>query len=222
MTESYSPANLYDLIKRRVPIGENTTAPAPILGDAQLSPDWETTKGLVEPKKASVLILIVDRSPVPGILLTKRTEHLAAHPGQISFPGGSHEAGDADDLDTALRETREEIGVASDRVEIIGKLNSYRTVTDFIISPYVGVAKADLELKIDSNEVESAFELPLSYLMDPDQHRIESRLWNGQERFFYAMPYEDYYIWGATAAILVNLYQALLLHSDRADLSRGE
>jgi 8-oxo-dGTP pyrophosphatase MutT (NUDIX family) len=215
MLDQERKALLFDLIRRRVPLRADGHELASILADAQLNPDWREGTDAASHRRASVLIPIVDRDPEPSILLTKRTEHLAAHPGQISFPGGGHEAGDRNDLATALREAREEVGIGSDLIDIIGQLKTYRTVTDFAISPFVGVVRADFELNIDEHEVESVFELPLMYLLDPRHHTIESRIWKGHERFFYAIPYEGYYIWGATAAMLVNLYHALLHHAEK-------
>lgn len=222
MFDQAGRARLFDLIRRRVPLPREGQAIASRMGDTQLNPDWDLKADPTNEKQASVLIPIVDRKPEPSILLTKRTEHLASHPGQISFPGGGREAGDRDDLATALREAREEVGIESDLIEIIGQLGTYRTVTDFAISPFVGVVHADFELKIDQREVEAVFELPLTYLLDPRHHRIESRFWKGRKRFFYAMPYEGYYIWGATAAMLVNLYDTLLLHAEKDGIGRGE
>ena len=222
MIDQEGRARLFDLIKRRVPLPVDGQALASVMGDTQLNPDWELGADPANQKQASVLIPIVDRDPEPNILLTKRTKHLPAHPGQISFPGGRREAGDRDDLATALREAKEEVGIESDLIDIIGQLDTYRTVTDFAISPFVGVVQADFELKIDEREVETVFELPLTYLLDPRHHKIESRLWKGRKRFFYTMPYEGYYIWGATAAMLVNLYDTLLLHAEKDGLGRGE
>ena len=222
MFDQEGQVHLFDLIRRRVPLPIDGQAIASVMGDTQLNPDLDSGADPANEKLASVLIPIVDRNPEPSILLTKRTKHLASHPGQISFPGGGREAGDRDDLATALREVKEEVGIESDLIEIIGQLNTYRTVTDFAISPFVGVVQADFELKIDKREVEAVFELPLTYLLDPRHHRIESRFWKGRKRFFYAMPYEGYYIWGATAAMLINLYNTLLLHAAKDGLGQGE
>lgn len=222
MIDQAGRARLFDLIRRRVPLPLDGQAIASFMGDTQLNPDWGLGVDPANEKQASVLIPIVDRNPEPTILLTKRTEHLASHPGQISFPGGGREAGDHDDLATALREAREEVGIESDLIAIIGRLDTYRTVTGFAISPFIGVVQADFELKIDQREVEAVFELPLTYLLDPRHHKIESRFWKGHKRFFYAMPYEGYYIWGATAAMLVNLYDTLLLHAEKDGIGRGE
>ena len=205
---------LFDLIMRRAPMNIEPEVLKSITGDTQLNPGWHPDARAANLKRASVLIPIVARNPEPAILLTKRTEHLAAHPGQISFPGGSCDSRDRDELETALRETSEEVGIESHQIEIIGRLESYQTVSDFAISPFVGVVEAEVELTLDANEVEEVFELPLSFLLDPKRHEIKSRVWGGRERFFYAMPYNGYYIWGATAAMLVNLYQALLIYSE--------
>ena len=221
MSDQARTAFLFDLIRRRVPLHIDGRALASLMGDAQLNPDWSPCTDPGNEKQASVLIPIIDRDPEPSILLTKRTEHLAAHPGQISFPGGGRKAGDDDDLATALREVAEEVGIKSDLIKIIGRLETYRTVSEFAVSPFVGVVDANFELTIDAHEVEAVFELPLGFLMDPLNHKIESRFWKGRERFFYTLPYEGYYIWGATAAMLVNLYHALLLHAEAGWSGRG-
>jgi 8-oxo-dGTP pyrophosphatase MutT (NUDIX family) len=156
-----------------------------------------------------VLVPLVDRSEGMGVLLTLRDAGLPHHAGQISFPGGRIEAGDASAAETALRETEEEIGLSRTSVEIIGRLDDYITGTGFLVAPIVGVIRPPYALKPDPAEVAGVFEVPLAFFLDPANHRRESRVFNGVERRFYAMPYGDKYIWGATAAMLMNLYDLL-------------
>jgi 8-oxo-dGTP pyrophosphatase MutT (NUDIX family) len=165
-------------------------------------------------KPASVLIPLVERRHLDGerkgeaflsVLLTQRTAHLKDHAGQISFPGGRAEDYDASPVDTALRETEEEIGLHRRYVDVIGILPEYMTITGYRVTPVVGIVTPPFELSPDANEVAEAFEVPLSFLMDGSNH--ERRGFTG--RHFYAMPYADYFIWGATAAMLRNLYHFL-------------
>ncbi|NTV10705.1 MAG: CoA pyrophosphatase [Zoogloea sp.] len=158
---------------------------------------------------AAVLVPLVVRDEGVNVLLTRRTDHLHHHPGQISFPGGRMEAEDASPVVTALRETREEIGLAEDRVELLGSLPMYRTGTGFEVTPVVGLVLPPFELTLDAFEVAEAFEVPLVFLLDESnhqRHRIEVR---GEMREYYAMPYKEHYIWGATAGMLVTLHRFL-------------
>lgn len=158
---------------------------------------------------AAVLVPVVSREDGLSVLLTRRTDHLHHHPGQISFPGGRVEAGDRSALDTALRETEEEIGLPSARVELIGALPEYRTGTGFSVSPFVGLIRAPYALQLDSFEVAEAFEVPLDFLVDPANHQRHRMEYQGRMREYYAMPYRDYFIWGATAGMLVSLSRLL-------------
>ncbi len=156
-------------------------------------------------RPAAVLVPVVDRADGLSVLLTRRTDHLHHHPGQISFPGGRVERSDTSPVMTALRETEEEIGLAADRVELLGELAEYHTGTGFRVTPVVGLVHPPFELELDDFEVAEAFEVPLAFLLDPanrERHRIEYR---GRMREFHAMPYRGYFIWGATAGILVQL-----------------
>lgn len=159
---------------------------------------------------AAVLVPVVERESVLSVLLTRRTDHLHHHPGQISFPGGRVEAGDLSPIETALRETEEEIGLPAARVELIGTLPEYRTGTGFSVSPVVGLIRAPYELRLDSFEVAEAFEVPLDFLIDPANHQRHRMEYQGRMREYYAMPYQDYFIWGATAGMLVSLSRLLL------------
>lgn len=160
-------------------------------------------------RAAAVLVPLVDRPEGMSVLLTLRNSSLPHHAGQISFPGGRIEAADASAAETALRETEEEIGLARENIEIVGRLDDYITGTGFLVAPIVGLLRPPYPLSPDPSEVEAVFEVPLAFFLDPANHRRESRMFNGVERRFYAMPYGDKYIWGATAAMLMNLYDLL-------------
>ncbi len=185
-------------VDRHPPVG------APVHGDHDLNPGMAPTPPLIP---AAVLVPIVNRPHGLTTLLTRRTEHLAYHPGQISFPGGHMEPGDAQPEDTALRETEEEIGLDRRHVEVIGRLNQYVTRTGFDVTPVVAVIEPPFALALDPHEVAEAFEVPLDFLLDPANHQRHTRRYEGGERHFYAMPYGAYFIWGATAGMLRNLYE---------------
>lgn len=162
-----------------------------------------------EPRKAAVLVPIVEHDGGETILLTKRTDTLAKHAGQVSFPGGSIDAADENAVAAALRETREEIGLPSDYVQVQGALDTYRTGTGFEITPIVGTVRPGFTLDIHSGEVAAAFEVPLDFILDRRNHQRRSAIWQGRRRHYYAMPYGEFYIWGATAAMLVNLVDVM-------------
>jgi 8-oxo-dGTP pyrophosphatase MutT (NUDIX family) len=174
--------------------------------------DHELTAGARAPEKpltpAAVLVPLIDR-PRLTVLLTQRTNHLDAHAGQISFPGGRIEPDDPDYVAAALRETREEVGIAADRVEVIGRLDDYITGTGFRVAPVVGVVRPPFDVLPDPFEVAEVFEVPLDFVLDPVNHEQHTRIVNGVERRYYVLPYEGRYIWGATAGMLVNLYEVL-------------
>jgi 8-oxo-dGTP pyrophosphatase MutT (NUDIX family) len=170
------------------------------------------------PTAASVLVPLVMRPDGLQVLLTRRTDHLRDHAGQISFPGGRVEPDDADAVATALRETEEEVGIGHQHVEVIGALPDYRTVTSFVVTPVVALLDPGYTVALDSFEVAEAFEVPLSFLMTPAHHRRHAFESNGLTRHFLSMPWQahdapggprEYFIWGATAAMLRNLYRAL-------------
>ena len=159
---------------------------------------------------ASVLIPLVARADGLTMLLTRRSDHLATHAGQISFPGGRAEEVDVSPVDTALREAHEEIGLARRHVEIIGQLPDYLTGTGYHITPVVGLLTPPFELTADAGEVAEIFEVPLAHLMNGAHHqRLSIDLPAGGRRSFYAMPYGRYFIWGATAGMLRNLFHFL-------------
>lgn len=158
---------------------------------------------------AAVLFPIVLRDDGHTVLLTQRTAHLRDHAGQISFPGGRVEEEDPSPVATALRETEEEIGLSRAHVEILGYLPEYRTGTGFRVTPVVALVKPPFELALDAFEVAEAFEVPLSFLLDPANHQRHSLHYRGALRHFFAMPYGDYFIWGATAGMIRSLTERL-------------
>ncbi len=161
-----------------------------------------------EPVAAAVLIPIVLRDEA-SVLLTQRTEHLNDHAGQISFPGGRAEPGETDPIMTALRETEEEIGLARSHIQTIGQLTDYYTGTGYRIVPIVALVTPPFDLTPDPFEVADVFEVPLVFLMDPANHQLRSLQVGEHERQFYAMPFREHFIWGATAGMLRNLYRFL-------------
>jgi 8-oxo-dGTP pyrophosphatase MutT (NUDIX family) len=162
-----------------------------------------------EAAAAAVLVPIVVRPEGLTLLFTRRTPHLKAHSGQVSFPGGRAEPQDPTVEVTALREAEEEIGLRADRVEILGRLPDYFTRSGFRVTPVLGLLKPPLELAPDPREVEEIFEVPLAFLLDARNHRRETRELKGETVGYYVMQYENRTIWGATAGMLVNLYRML-------------
>ncbi len=175
-------------------------------GDHDLNPGMAPGEVL---REAAVLVPIVARTSGATLMLTKRTDHLDHHPGQISFPGGHIEPDDGSAEAAALREAEEEVGVRHNEVEIIGRLDQYITRTGFSVVPVVGLVQSDYTVDLDSFEVAEVFEVPLSFLLDDANHKRDQRIHKGETREFYAMPYGDYYIWGATAGMIRNLYDVI-------------
>jgi 8-oxo-dGTP pyrophosphatase MutT (NUDIX family) len=159
---------------------------------------------------AAVLVPIVAHPAALTVLFTQRTPHLKTHAGQISFPGGRTEPGDAAPEFTALREAREEIGLRPEQAEVIARLPEYLTRTGYRVTPVVALLQPPLELTPDPREVDDIFEVPLAFLLDPRNHRRETREIQGRRVGYYAMPYGERYIWGATAGMLMNLYRHLV------------
>ncbi|MFL6845169.1 MAG: CoA pyrophosphatase [Allosphingosinicella sp.] len=159
---------------------------------------------------AAVLVPVVDR-PSPTVILTERPKTMRKHPGQISFPGGRIDPGDADAVAAALREAEEEIALPREAVEVIGIADRYRTVTGFEVTPVVGVVPPDLDLAPQPGEVAAMFEAPLYYLLDPRHQAVRTATWQGRERSYYEIEWEGRRIWGATAAMIVNLSRRLEL-----------
>ncbi len=180
-------------------------APAARPGDLPLfrHPDHVT------PVAAAVLVPLVRRATEVRVLLTQRTAHLNDHAGQISFPGGRVDEGDVDRVHTALREAEEEIGLPRDRVEILGTLPDYDIMTGFRVTPVVGWVTSPFGLRTDAFEVADVFEVPLAFFLDPANHQRHSRVVGEVTRHYYAMPWNDRHIWGATAGMLHHLYRAL-------------
>ncbi len=187
---------------------DRVTAPTDPRSDYDLNPGVRAKPGRLL-KPAAVLVPIVIHCDGPTILLTKRTAHLSDHAGQISFPGGRIEPSDADADAAALRETHEEVGLEPDRVRIVGRLSPYITVTGYTITPVVGLVTPPFTLTPDPFEVADTFEVPLAFILDPTNHERHSRETEFGRRHFYVLPYQDRYIWGATAGMLVNLAQML-------------
>lgn len=161
------------------------------------------------PTAAAVLVPIVDHPSGLTVIFTRRTAHLKAHSGQVSFPGGRAEPADPTPEFTALRETQEEIGLAAERVEVLARLPDYHTRTGFRVTPVVGLVTAPVELVPDPREVEEVFEVPLAFLLDPANHHRETRELQGRTVGYYVMQYGTHTIWGATAGMVVNLYRHL-------------
>lgn len=157
-------------------------------------------------RPASVLVPLVRRESGITVLLTQRTEDMPSHAGQIAFPGGRRQVEDVDATATALRETEEEVGLTRDFIDVIGALDLYRTGTGYQITPIVGIVTPGFTMRADPREVADVFEVPLAHFLDERNHRIDSRVWQGRERRYYAMPYGERYIWGATAGMLKNLH----------------
>ena len=161
------------------------------------------------PREAAVLVAVQIINDQPHIILTKRTAALKHHPGQIAFPGGKVEAEDADVFSTALREAKEEIGLPSDKVEVLGSLAPHITITGFRIAPIIGLVSGTVALRRQQSEVDEIFLVPLSFLTDPRNYYVRARLDFGKCRKYYTVPYGPYYIWGATARMLRGLAERL-------------
>ena len=157
--------------------------------------------------RAAVLVAITERE-APGLILTVRREHLRTHAGQIAFPGGRLDPGE-DAVAAALREAREELDLDPAEVSVVGAVDDYRTVTGYVVTPIIGVVPPDLPLTPHDHEVADWFEAPLAHLLDPANHRLESAVFAGHERRYWQIPWQDRKIWGATAAMLVNLSRRL-------------
>ncbi|HMG48879.1 MAG TPA: CoA pyrophosphatase [Allosphingosinicella sp.] len=180
---------------------------SPILIAGDVLDEEEAGHGITP---AAVLVAVVDR-PEPTVILTLRPETMRKHPGQISFPGGRIDPGDDGPIAAALREAEEEIGLPPHRVEVIGLADVYRTITGFEVTPVVGIVPPDLPLVPHPGEVAAVFEAPLHYLLDPAHQHQRSAIWRGRERHYYEIDYEGRRIWGATAAMIVNLSRRLEL-----------
>ena len=194
-------------LRLEVPTALNDHAAHATRGDLDLDPLLWLQAGVSATRPAAVLVPVVDR-PEPQVLLTLRTE-LPSHPGQIAFPGGKIDPSDATPASAALREAQEEIGLARDLIEPIGYLDLYLTFSGYRILPMVARVRPEYELALCEAEVADAFEVPLAFLMDVQNHALHSRDWKGVIRRYYAIPFGQRYIWGVTAGILRNLYERI-------------
>ena len=176
-------------------------------GDYILNPDATDVLRGQNLRDAAVLIAIVQHHNSPSVILTKRSANLRKHTSQIAFPGGTIDVGDASAVDAALREAEEEIGLPRHIPEIIGQLPDYISGSGFRIKPVVALVPPLQHLMLNPDEVEEAFEVPLMFLMNPENHMRASREWQGKERFYYEMPYQQHRIWGVTAGIIRAFYE---------------
>ncbi len=225
MATSFDPQHLpvIGIDEHLPPVGGDVLHPDALRQRFTAPPEWAPEIAVErrfterEPAHASVLVPLVLREELT-VLLTQRTDHLTDHPGQISFPGGRAEPEDADAVSTALREAQEEIGLAPEQVDVLGSLPTYTTGTGFIVTPVVGLVRPGIVLRPDPFEVAEVFEVPLAFLMNPANHRRHEIEWGGVKREFLSMPWDTtdahggarrYFIWGATAAMLRNLYRFL-------------
>ena len=160
-------------------------------------------------RSAAVLVPLINYDSGMKVLLTQRTETMPDHAGQIAFPGGGFREGEISPEQTALRETQEEIGLLASQIKILGRMNARDTGTGYRVMPIIGMIQPPLSLNPDPSEVAKVFEIPLDFIIDPVNHRLEARSESGRSREYYVLPYNDYYIWGLTARILVELGKIL-------------
>lgn len=196
---------------RALAAGRLHAAPPPrhAFSDDDLNPAARMIPENEAPKPAAVLVPLVPRADGLHLLLTERQPHLRRHAGQIAFPGGRIDDGDADAVAAALRETEEETGIAPAFVEPVGFLDTYLTSTNYRVVPVVAFIRPGFTLNPQEAEVKDIFEVPLAFLMDPAHHARHSRDWQGLTRYYYAMPWQGRYIWGATAGMIRNLYRLM-------------
>ncbi|MCC6779394.1 MAG: CoA pyrophosphatase [Hyphomicrobiales bacterium] len=194
-------------LRLEVPAALHDHSAEAVRGDLDLDPVLWEQAGATATRPAAVLVPVIDR-PEPSVLLTLRTE-LPSHPGQIAFPGGKIDPHDTTPADAALREAGEEIGLAREMIDPIGYLDLYLTFSGFRILPMLARVAPDYALTLNEHEVADAFEVPLAFLMDVQNHALHSRDWKGIVRRYYAMPFGGRYIWGVTAGILRNLYERI-------------
>ena len=193
-------------LRQKAPDGVHDDGLDPDCGDHDLNPGMSPGFLANSKRRAAVLVPLIERAGAVNVILTTRTEHLPTHAGQISFPGGKIDDADDSPLGAALREAHEEIGLDPVMAQPAGYLDLYETSTGFRIVPTVAVIAPDFIPVPEPGEVANVFEVPLAFLMNPANHQRGSREWQGKQRYFYAMPFGEHYIWGATAGIIRNLY----------------
>jgi 8-oxo-dGTP pyrophosphatase MutT (NUDIX family) len=178
-------------------------------GDHRFNPGHPRLARIRPLRGAAVLIPVVDHGAEATVLLTKRAETLRSHTGEVAFPGGRIDATDATPEAAALRESLEEIGLGAGFIELVGRMPDYVSGSGYRIAPVLGVVRPGFHLSLNRDEVDAAFEVPLRFLMNPANHRRDSRMWNGLEWYYYEMPYGGQRIWGVTAGIIRTLYERL-------------
>lgn len=193
----------FDALRRAA---ERTLPPS---SDYDLNPNFVPPARNRPPRPAAVLVAFQTGARGPEVLLTKRSSRLRHHPGQIAFPGGKADETDADLVATALREAQEEIALPPALVSVIGTLDTHETITGFTVTPVLARVQAPFTPRAEAGEVDEVFAVPLDFIADLGQYRVEWRRWLGQDRAYYVLPYGPYYIWGATARMLRGLAQRL-------------
>lgn len=183
--------------------------PGEHMGDYTLNPEFHKFVLSNATKDAAVLVPLVERQGEVSILLTKRADKLSSHSGQIAFPGGKIDPEDAGPEAAALREAHEEVGLENRHVEVLGRLPDYYTGSGYKIAPFIGIMNAEAVIEANPDEVDYIFEVPLSFLMNPDNHISGSKMFKGTERYFLEMPFGDHYIWGITAGMIRVFYDRL-------------
>ena len=196
--------------RERAPLRLHEAPPLlPKRSDDDLNPEARVIPEGVEPRAAAVLVPLVARDDGLHMLLTQRQPHLRQHAGQVAFPGGRVDEADPGPVAAALRETEEETGILPGFVEPLGFLDTYLTSTNYRVVPVVGILRPGFSVSPQENEVADVFEVPLAFLMNPAHHERHSRDWQGRLRYYYAMPWQGRYIWGATAGMIRNLYSLM-------------
>jgi len=195
-------------------VTDRTRLEAALLHNSTASSDFDLNPDVVLPvgrklRPAGVLVPVMATAQGADVLLTKRSSRLKHHPGQIAFPGGKQDEGDADVIAAALREAEEEVGLPRGQVEVLGTLPTHETVTGFLMTPVIGWIDRDFEVRAEVGEVAEVFRVPLAHVTDAGLFSVQSRRWRGTRRHYYTVPYGPYYIWGATARILRGLAQRM-------------